>query len=105
MAITEEAVQLKEQGNKAFKGHDWITAISFYTQAIDLYDKEASFYTNRAQVSHATRDNLPSPLSCCHTLFDASNMLCDVPQESDVGRIHNHHIPDVLGRFTAAGQR
>jgi hypothetical protein len=56
MALNEDAVKLKEQGNKAFKEHDWPTAISFYTQAIGIYDKEASFYTNRAQVSKNTRD-------------------------------------------------
>jgi serine/threonine-protein phosphatase 5 len=56
MAVTEEAIKLKEQGNKAFKEHDWPTAISLYTQAINLYDKEASFYTNRAQVSNTARD-------------------------------------------------
>ena len=51
MAVSEDAVKLKEQGNKAFKEHDWPSAIALYTQAIDLYDQEASFYTNRAQVS------------------------------------------------------
>ena len=41
---------MKEKGNKAFKEHDWPTAIDYYTQAIDAYDREPSFYTNRAQV-------------------------------------------------------
>jgi serine/threonine-protein phosphatase 5 len=50
MAATEDAVTLKEKGNKAFKEHDWPTAISFYTQAIQLNDKDPAFYTNRAQV-------------------------------------------------------
>jgi len=51
MASTE-AIELKNQGNAAFKNHDWPTAIDFYTKAIEKYDKEPSFYTNRAQVSH-----------------------------------------------------
>jgi serine/threonine-protein phosphatase 5 len=51
MAVPEEAVALKEKGNAAFKAHDWLGAVSFYTQAIEAYDKEPSFYTNRAQVS------------------------------------------------------
>lgn len=46
----EEAVALKDKGNAAFKEHDWPTAIEFYTKAIETYDKEPSFYTNRAQV-------------------------------------------------------
>ncbi|TID19951.1 Metallo-dependent phosphatase [Venturia nashicola] len=49
MGAVEEAVELKEKGNKAFKERDWNAAISFYTQAIEKNDKEASFYTNRAQ--------------------------------------------------------
>lgn len=51
MGATEEAVTLKDKGNKAFKEHDWSGAITFYSQAIDKNPKEASFYTNRAQVS------------------------------------------------------
>ena len=69
MAVSEDAVKLKEQGNKAFKEHDWPSAISFYTQAIDLYDKEASFYTNRAQVSNIPRDTYCTPrLGACEQL-------------------------------------
>jgi hypothetical protein len=46
----EEATQLKNQGNEAFKNQDWANAVDFYTKAIELWDKEPSFYTNRAQV-------------------------------------------------------
>lgn len=49
-SLKEEAVALKEKGNEAFKQHDWPTAIEFYTKAIESYDQEPSFYTNRAQV-------------------------------------------------------
>ena len=45
-----EAVELKNKGNEAFKNHDWAGAVAFYTQAIEKYDQEPSFYTNRAQV-------------------------------------------------------
>ncbi|KAL3474527.1 hypothetical protein BJX99DRAFT_248173 [Aspergillus californicus] len=45
----EAATALKTQGNKAFSSHDWPTAIDFYTQAIEKYDKEPSFFCNRAQ--------------------------------------------------------
>ncbi|PSN68504.1 hypothetical protein BS50DRAFT_573410 [Corynespora cassiicola Philippines] len=62
-----EAVELKNKGNEAFKKQDWPSAVDFYTKAIDAYDQEPSFYTNRAQVPgrpppamHAT------PLTRCH---------------------------------------
>ena len=44
------AVELKNKGNDAFKKQDWPTAVEFYTKAIEAYDQEPSFYTNRAQV-------------------------------------------------------
>jgi len=47
----ERAVELKNQGNTAFAAHDWPTAIDFYTQAIELNPKEATFYANRAQAN------------------------------------------------------
>jgi hypothetical protein len=46
----EEATQLKNKGNDAFKNQDFPAALEFYTKAIELWDKEPSFYTNRAQV-------------------------------------------------------
>ncbi|KAB5563395.1 serine/threonine-protein phosphatase 5 [Coniochaeta sp. 2T2.1] len=45
----ERAVALKNEGNKAFAAHDWPKAIDFYTQAIELDDKQPTFYANRAQ--------------------------------------------------------
>jgi serine/threonine-protein phosphatase 5 len=46
----EEATALKNKGNDAFKNQDWPAALEYYTKAIELWDKEPSFYTNRAQV-------------------------------------------------------
>jgi serine/threonine-protein phosphatase 5 len=46
----EEAIALKNKGNDSFRNQDWPQAIDLYTQAIEKYDKEPSFYTNRAQV-------------------------------------------------------
>jgi serine/threonine-protein phosphatase 5 len=43
------AMALKQQGNKAFAGHDWPRAIDFYTKAIEKYDADPSFWCNRAQ--------------------------------------------------------
>lgn len=52
MATAEEqAVALKNEGNKAVAAHDWPTAVDYYTKAIALNDKEPAFYANRAQVS------------------------------------------------------
>ncbi|QIX02042.1 hypothetical protein AMS68_007559 [Peltaster fructicola] len=48
---TEDAVAMKNKGNDAFKAKDWPTAIEFYTKAIELNDKEPSFFTNRAQAN------------------------------------------------------
>jgi serine/threonine-protein phosphatase 5 len=45
----EAATALKVQGNKAFAEHEWPTAVDFYTQAIEKYDREPSFFSNRAQ--------------------------------------------------------
>ena len=46
----EAAISLKQQGNTAFAAHDWLTAANFYTQAIEKYDRDPSFFCNRAQV-------------------------------------------------------
>lgn len=45
-----DAVALKDEGNKAFKEHDWLRAIECYSKAIEVKDDEPTFYTNRAQV-------------------------------------------------------
>lgn len=54
--VPEAATALKQQGNKAFAQHDWPTAIDFYTQAIEKYDKDPSFFCNRAQVRNISQD-------------------------------------------------
>ena len=50
MASAEDAVALKQKGNQAFAAHDWPTAVHFYGKAIEVNDKEPSFFCNRAQV-------------------------------------------------------
>lgn len=55
MATAEEqAVALKNEGNKAVAAHDWPTAVDYYTKAIALNDKEPTFYANRAQANLKT---------------------------------------------------
>ena len=50
MSAKESAIALKQKGNTAFASHDWLKAVDFYTQAIDVNDQDPSFYCNRAQV-------------------------------------------------------
>lgn len=45
-----KAVELKNQGNEAFKKHDWPTAIDLYSKATELDDTEPTYFANRAQV-------------------------------------------------------
>jgi Tfp pilus assembly protein PilF len=57
----EKAAAFKDEGNAAFKAHDWNTAIEKYTKAIELNGKEPTYYSNRAQVhdypiSHITSE-------------------------------------------------
>lgn len=47
----EKAVAFKNEGNKAFAAHDWVKAIDLYTKAIELDDKQPTYYSNRAQVN------------------------------------------------------
>lgn len=48
--MSQEAVDLKNQGNKAFAAGDFPTAVTLYSKAIELNGKEPTFFTNRAQV-------------------------------------------------------
>lgn len=63
-SATEQAVALKNDGNKAFASHDWPKAIDLYTKAIELNDKEPTFYLNRAQVRRS--DLVPRPNPAIH---------------------------------------
>jgi hypothetical protein len=65
----EEATALKNKGNEAFKRQDWAEAIDFYTKAIEAYDQDPSFYTNRAQVC---RLSLVSGARTRHMLITAA---------------------------------
>ncbi|PHH62181.1 hypothetical protein CDD81_7375 [Ophiocordyceps australis] len=47
--MAQKAIDLKNQGNKAFASGDFPAAVDFYTQAIKLHGQEPTFYTNRAQ--------------------------------------------------------
>lgn len=58
----EQATALKNDGNKAFQKHDWPTAIDFYSKAIELNDKEPTYFTNRAQVCAPSNGTPPAIL-------------------------------------------
>lgn len=64
LAMSQTAVSLKDQGNKAFAVGDWPTAIAFYTQAIDVDASEPTFFTNRAQVREANFPSTACQASC-----------------------------------------
>ncbi|OVA01707.1 Amidase [Macleaya cordata] len=48
MSQEESAEIAKEKGNSAFKEKQWQKAIGFYTEAIKLNGKNATYYSNRA---------------------------------------------------------
>lgn len=60
-----KAVELKNQGNEAFKKHDWESAIAGYTKAIELDDTEPTYYSNRAQVQPRPPAFLQVPTQPC----------------------------------------
>ena len=64
----EEATQYKNQGNDAFRNQAWDAALEFYTKAIETYNRDPSFYTNRAQVraSPVAHDCIPNSTSDIH---------------------------------------
>lgn len=53
-----KAVALKNQGNDAFKKHDWPTAVDFYGKAIELDNSEPTYFANRAQVGSSQTPEL-----------------------------------------------
>ena len=74
MASDQEAANaLKVQGNKAFAQHEWPAAVDFYSQAIEKYDKEPSFFCNRAQVRLTTE--LPGQ-KCLRAWICLANISC-----------------------------
>ena len=52
MPASEEAIALKQFGNKAFSNHEWLEAIDYYNKAIQIYAEDPSFYCNKAQVKN-----------------------------------------------------
>lgn len=50
MGAKEEAVALKDEGNKAIANKEWGKAVGLYTKAIELDGTQCVFYGNRAQV-------------------------------------------------------
>ena len=68
MASDEEAANaLKLQGNLAFAQHAWLAAVEYYTEAIEKYDQEPSFFSNRAQVpTFAFNPATILSLNCLH---------------------------------------
>jgi serine/threonine-protein phosphatase 5 len=60
----EQAAAFKTEGNKAFAAHDWNKAIEFYSKAIELNEREPTYWANRAAVrTRASSPRLLRPLS------------------------------------------
>jgi stress-induced-phosphoprotein 1 len=49
-------LQEKNKGNAAYKQKDFDEAIAHYNKAVELYDKDISFITNRAAVHFEKKD-------------------------------------------------
>lgn len=69
----EKAVALKNEGNKAFKAHNWPTAIDFYSKAIELDDTEPTYFANRAQVGAYLLDYCVDIFLCSRDWLTSSN--------------------------------
>lgn len=61
MASQADATELKQKGNQAFREHDWLKAVDFYTKAIEVNDQDPSFFCNRAQVLSMRRLDCHEP--------------------------------------------
>ncbi|CAH6719319.1 serine/threonine-protein phosphatase T [[Candida] jaroonii] len=64
MDAKEQAIKLKDQGNKCLKELKFDDAIDCYTKAIELDDQNAVFYSNRAQV-HIKLENYGLAIADC----------------------------------------
>ena len=51
-----KALQKKEEGNQAFKNGDHDVAVQKYTEAIELYPHEHTFFSNRSMVYAAKKE-------------------------------------------------
>jgi stress-induced-phosphoprotein 1 len=84
MAVSEEeqaaadakaaAQKEKEAGNEAYKKKDFEAAISHYNKAIELYDEDISFLTNRAAVKFEQGD-LDGCIADCEAAVDRGREL------------------------------
>lgn len=52
----QQALELKNKGNELYRSRKFDEAIDAYTKAIELYDKDVSFLTNRAAVHYEKGD-------------------------------------------------
>ncbi len=54
----ESARAESTRATNASRGHEWLNAIESYTKAIEMYDRDPSYYCNRAQVILPGTDSL-----------------------------------------------
>lgn len=72
----EQATAFKNEGNKAFQSHNWNKAIELYTKAVELNDKEPTFFSNRAQVGSFPPSRVP-PCPTCAPLLTSDSFALD----------------------------
>ena len=65
----KEALKEKEAGNEAYKKRSFDEAISHYDRALELYDKDVSFLTNRAAV-YFEKGDYDSCIADCDTAVE-----------------------------------
>ena len=76
--MSQEAVDLKNRGNEEFAAGNFPAAVTWYSKAIELNDKEPTFFTNRAQVRSAACVS-PRPLTLpSHPALSPSKSSCPV---------------------------
>ncbi|OAY32162.1 outer envelope protein 64, chloroplastic [Manihot esculenta] len=69
------AEMAKEKGNQAFKDKQWQKAIGYYTEAIKLNGKNATYYSNRAAAYLELGSFLQAEADCTEAIkFDKKNV-------------------------------
>jgi tetratricopeptide (TPR) repeat protein len=90
-----QALALKAQGNELYKSRKFDEAIEAYSKALELFDGDVSFLTNRCDLCHLERINIPIACLLGGTwLFLWSWVVCLVTGDKDLQL--GEHLPKRL---------